>query len=238
MLRVGGYYARDANTVLRLDSSTNALGASLDFDENLGGEKEATVVRADTLFRFNDDHGLGAAWYALSFKGSRDIGTNIDWGGNTLEGQIDSEIAFDIYKLNYQYSLYHNDKVELGASFGFHVMQLAVDLAGTINGTAGSSTSKSITAPLPVWGLFANYNFTPKLKCYYNYQVFNINYDDKVKGGLQDFLIGLEYRLFRNVGLGPAYNRVSANLEVEKETSPLTFDTNWNGGMLYGSVYF
>lgn len=240
MLRMGGYHARDANTILRLDANNVALGTTIDFAKNLGGETETTVGRVDGLFRFNDAHALTASWYNLSFNGTRTLDRSYQWGDNVLDvnARLDSDIEFDIYKLSYQYSLFHNDQAELGASFGFHVMQTSVGFAGSINGVAGSSTTKSVTAPLPVWGLFASYDFTPKLKTYYTYQVFNINYDDKVKGGIQDFLLGLEYRVIPNVGLGVAYNRFAANLEVEGDATTLYFDTNWNGGMLYGSVYF
>jgi hypothetical protein len=89
-----------------------------------------------------------------------------------------------------------------------------------------------------VWGLFADYNFTPRFSIYYNYQFFFINYQDKVRGGLQDFIFGLEYRVFRNVALGAAYNRFGLNMELKQDKTTLNLNTNWNGGMLYAAVYF
>jgi hypothetical protein len=55
---------------------------------------------------------------------------------------------------------------------------------------------------------------------------------------LQDFLIGLEYRLFRNVALGAAYNRFGLGMEIKGDNTTLNLTTNWNGGMLYGALYF
>lgn len=240
MLRVGGYYAQDANTLLRLDTNSNPAGATIDFDRTLGGETEATVVRVDGLFRFNDHHALGASWYRLNFNGLRTIDRDLEWGDQIypINTTIDSELTYDIYKLDYRYSLFHNEKAELGASLGLNIMKIAVNMSGSIGGVPTQSSNKAVTAPLPVWGLFAGYDFTPKLTSYYTYQLFNISYDDTVKGGLQDFLIGLEYRVIRNVGLGVAYNRVNANLEIKDGDQTLTYDTKWNGFMLYGSVYF
>lgn len=239
MLRMGGYYAQDANTILRLDANNAPIGTSIDFNKTLGGESETTVVRVDSLYRFNDNHGLGLSWYNLNFKGTRVTERDIEWGDDTYPAgfRIDSEIDFDIYKLNYQYSLFHNEKVELGASFGLHIMGSSVGMAGTSTGGFDQASTEAITAPLPVWGLFADYNFTPKFKAFYSYQIFNINYDNKIKGGGQDFLFGLEYRILRNFSLGAAYNRFSLNLEMKMDNSTLTLDTNWNGGMLYGSFY-
>jgi hypothetical protein len=240
MLRFGGYHARNANTLVRLDLNGAPVGVYIDFNETLGGEKSTTVGRLDGLYRFNDNHALGFSWYALNFTGSRVLSENIDWGDVTyLAGyQLDSEIKFDVYKLTYQYSLFHNEKAELGASFGLHIMRAFAGMSGTSQSGVITSESEAVTAPLPVFGLFADYNFTPRFSFFYNYQWFFINYQDKIKGGLQDFLIGLEYRLFRNVALGLAYNRFALNLDAKGDAMRLYLNTNWNGGLLYGAVYF
>jgi hypothetical protein len=237
MLRLGGYAIQSADTIVRLDAANAPVGAYVDFHETLGGDTRSTVFRLDSLYRFNDHHALGFAWYAVQFTGSRVLSKEIKWGGITYPAntQVDSELTFDVYKLNYQYSLFHNAEAELGASFGFHIMRL---FTGVSDSSIGQSRSKAATAPLPVWGLFADYNVTPRFSLYYNYQFFFINSDDKVRGGLQDFLFGLEYRLFRNVALGAAYNRFSMKAEIKKDVATLNLDTSWNGGMLYGSVYF
>ena len=148
-------------------------------------------------------------------------------GGQTfLAGsQVDSRLNFDVTKVNYQYSLFHNEEAELGASIGLHVM----GVSASINGTT-QSQGQSITAPLPVWGLYAKYKFTPRFSAYYNYEIFNINYQDKVSGGLQDFLFGLEYRLFRNFALGAAYNRFALHMKGKGDATTVNLDTNWNGG--------
>ncbi len=237
MLRFGGYNIRSADTIVRLDAANAPIGTYIDFADTLGGNTRATVFRLDGLYRFNEHHGLGFSYYSINFTGSRVLSQDIEWGGETfpINTQVDSKLEFDVYKLNYQYSVYHNDKVELGASFGFHIMKSFVGINAS---SILQSQSESVTAPLPVLGLFADYNFTPRFSVFYNYQFFFINYQDKIKGGLQDFLIGLEYRVIRNLALGFAYNRFGLNLELKDENKTLNLDTNWNGGMLYATAYF
>jgi hypothetical protein len=238
MLRLGGYHAQNADTIMRLDANGLPVGTFIDFHETLGGDKSATVFRLDGLYRFNDKNGLGFSWYSLNFTGSRVLSQDITWGDQTIpiNSKVDSEINFDVYKLNYQYSVYHNDKVELGASIGLHIMKTFAGI--TTSSISQSQNNEAITAPLPVLGLFADYKFTPRFSVFYNYEWFFINYQDKVKGGLQDFLFGLEYRVFRNVALGFAYNRFALSIEAKGDTTTLHLDTNWNGGMLYGALYF
>ena len=236
MLRLGGYHAQNADTVMRLDANNLPIGTYIDFHDTLGGDTSTTVFRVDGLYRFNDKHGLQFSWYALKYTGTRVLDRDIQWGDVTfpINATVNSELKFDVYKLSYQYSVYHNDKVELGASVGLHVMHMSA----SINAGSSGDQGEAVTAPLPVIGLFADYNFTPRFSVYYNYQWFFINYQDKAKGGLQDFLFGLEYRVFRNVALGFAYNRFGMNLEVKGDAKTLNLNTNWNGGMLYGALYF
>jgi len=236
MLRLGGYHAANADTIMRLDANQLPVGTYIDFHDTLGGDTTTTVFRMDGLYRFNDKHGIGISWYALRFTGSTVLGQDIDWGGHPITAgvQVDSKLNFDVYKINYQYSVYHNDKVELGASVGLHIMRISAGI--TANGK--SQGDEAVTAPLPEIGLFADYKFTPRFSAFYNYQWFFINYQDKVKGGLQDFLFGLEYRVIRNVALGVAYNRFAVNLKAQQDTTTLYLNTNWNGGMLYGALYF
>jgi hypothetical protein len=239
-LRLGGYNVRNSSTIVRRDSAGFPAGAYIDFNETLGGESTATVLRFDGLYRFNNHHALGFSWYAINFTGSRVLDTQINWGDQTypVNFQLDSKLEFDVYKLNYQYSLLRDEKAELGALFGFHVLKTAISLDGFNSGAAVQSSSESVTAPLPVFGLFAGYNFSPRFFLYYNYQFFFVNYEDRVKGGLQDFLFGLEYRVFRNVALGAAYNRFALNVEAEEDETKLFVDTSWNGAMLYAALYF
>jgi len=237
MLRLGGYTVSNAETIARLDANNAPVGAHIDFTKDLGLDTTAAVARLDGLYRFNEHHGLGFAWYALKFTGSRDVNRNIDWGNLPIPAltQVNTEIRFDVYKINYQYSLFHNEKAELGVLAGLHFLKtfVGVDAVGI-----GQTKNTAVTAPLPVLGLYADYHFTPRMSAYYNLQFFAINYDNKVRGSLQDFLLGVEYRLFKNVALGVAYNRFVLNLELVADAATLTVNTGWNSGMLYGSLYF
>src|SRR5512136_2689706 len=120
MLRLGGYQIRDASTIARLDANNLPVGTYIDFQDTLGGDTRATLFRLDGLYRFNDHHSLGFAWYDVKFTGSRVLSETINWGDQTypFNTQVDSDIRFDVIKLNYQYSLFHNEKAEIGASLG------------------------------------------------------------------------------------------------------------------------
>jgi hypothetical protein len=242
MLRLGGYHVQNADTIARLDANNLPIGTYVDFHDTLGGDSGTTVFRLDSIYRFNDHHAISFSWYDIKFSGSKVLDQDFTWNGvqYNIGTQVDSELKFYVYKLNYQYSLYHNEEVELGVSIGLHIMKTFAGINATgINETGINETQNaSITAPMPVWGLFADYKFTPRFSTFFSYQYFFIDYQDTVRGGLQDSLLGFEYRLFRNVALGAAYNRFNLNLKLKGDNQTLYVDSGWNGLMLYGSVYF
>jgi hypothetical protein len=153
MLRLAGYPIENASTIIRLNTTNHPSGTYVDFSDTLGGNSSATVARVDGRYRFNDRHGIEFAWYDVKFTGSQVLAQDITWGGQVLPAstQADSELEYTVYKLNYQYSLYHDKKVELGGLAGFHVMRPSANITAIGIGQLGKSTT---TKPLPVIGLF------------------------------------------------------------------------------------
>jgi hypothetical protein len=51
--------------------------------------------------------------------------------------------------------------------------------------------------------------------------------------------VGLEYRLFKHVGVGVAYDRLMLNLDYKSGKSDgWELDASWNGGLFYGALYW
>ena len=237
MLRLGGYGVNHSQQQVRLDSNNAPAGVFIDFADTLGGETTARVGRLDGYYRIDDRQSIGFAWYALRFTGRKTLDKDIQWGdaSYSVGTTLDSEIKFNVYKVNYRYSLLHTSQAELGGLAGFHVMGAAAGLSPT---SMTKVPDQSVTAPLPVLGLYASYHFTPRLSAYYNYQFFFISYDDRVKGSLQDFLLGMEYRVSPHFGLGAALNQFSMDLQSREDLTTLYVNSSWSGVMLYGSLYF
>lgn len=240
MVRIGGYHVSGANTIVRLDAANAPTGVYIDFDQTLGGDSSANVARIDGYYRFTNHSGLGYSWYGLRLTGNRTLQNDITWGDiNFPAGTgVSSEMKYNVYKVNYQYSLINNPEVELGGLLGLNVMTISAKLDST--GPAPQGQADSVTAPLPVIGIYARYNFTPKFSIYTNYQFFFLNNNgDKVSGNFQDFLLGLEYRVWRHVALGAAYNRLTMSLESRKNADATLYaNSSWKGVMLYVGINF
>jgi hypothetical protein len=237
MLRLAGLFITNSSTVFRLDSKTLPIGMYVDFADTLGGQSSTTSYRTDLRYRFNDRHAVDFSWYRIVLTGSKTLlDTELTIGDRVfpLYVHVNSEIATDIYKLTYQYSVFHNADAEIAGMVGFHVMNLGLGVSAT---DVPVSIKEYVLAPLPVLGVGASANLMPELEAYMQYQLFFINFENQFRGGLSDFVLGLEYRVIPNVAVGGAMNMFQMGLVAENERRLLTIKDSYIGMMAYLSLY-
>ena len=91
--------------------------------------------------------------------------------------------------------------------------------------------------PLPVLSFGLSYSVTPKLRWYLKAEAFALKFEDW-DGLYTDSLLGMEYRAFKNVGLGIGLG--SNSLKVTETTSDykFIFDNRVTGLVVNVSAYF
>jgi len=72
MIRGGLGYVFNADTIFGINSA-NGLSALADFSNLLGGDRQDTVWRVDSLYRFNPRHSLGFSYYDVERRGNRQL---------------------------------------------------------------------------------------------------------------------------------------------------------------------
>ena len=243
MMRGGANFIWNADTNMRL-SGERGIGAIINYGDTLKGEETATVPRVDAYFRFNDKHSIGFTWYRVGRDGLNAIDRSIDFGNVTfpIGAAVQSSLNISLYELYYNYSFYHNEKVELAASAGFYITEISGSLtAVTTVGSlinAGTKSASDLLAPLPQFGFLMRYYITPRLNTELRANIFYVNVGSWT-GSLADLYIGMEYRLFKHFGIGGAVNRLNVNVEGPVgETATFKVDNSWNTAFVYGSFYF
>ena len=148
----------------------------------------------------------------------------------------------DVYKLNYGYSFYHNEKVELMLTAGLHITSIDMGLSavGEIDGVAGETYSSAggATIPLPVIGFKGQYTIIDK-RLFVEYQTdyFAISYED-IRGTLLSSALNLEYRFVDHVGLGLGYNINKIYLSADDGDKKFEVQNNLSGVMLYATYIY
>ena len=156
---------------------------------------------------------------------------------NPIGAAVTSSPNYDIYKLTYQWSIYHSDKVELSAGIGIHLTDINIELDATVLGDSVSTSRAKSLLPLPVVSFRIGYDVTPKVHWFAQSEVFSIEVDD-LDGTYSDLLLNIEYRATQHLGFGIGLGTNS--LKVVEETNRYRFDfyNRVTGNNLYMSGYF
>jgi len=237
-----GSFLSSTNSNVRL--SAKGIGVGFDVEEALGLDTTTAVLRLGGAWRFSDNrrHRADLSWFALRRDGSTTLGQDIVIDGVTYPTgtQVNTGFDIDVYKVSYSYSFFMDDRMDIGASAGLYIMPLRFELSSS--GLLTSQVSESVTAPLPVFGLRADFAITPKWLLKTKMDVFYLEYQ-QFKGSIYDSSVGVEYKAFKRVGLGLAVQNFGLGVEAEGEDYPEInlvgkIEYRYLGAMLYAKVYF
>jgi len=240
-IRLGGYLLSDNKTTVSA-TTDQLVGARIDLQDDLGMDTKANVFRLDGHYRFNDAHKVEFAYYSIKINGTNSISEALEFEGAVYQANasISSFLNMDIYKLNYAYSFYHNEKVELSIGAGLHVMDISTGLSGqaSIDGNTASFTSESVDvlAPLPVIGFDLDYAVTPRFHVRGSVDYFGLSVD-KYSGSFTDVLISADYQAFDNFGLGAGLNITNLDATVDG-TTKYELDQSITGFLVYLSYNY
>ena len=234
-MSVGGFSVFKYTSLISLTSPTVGLGVAFSPVDTLGWKGEQTVLRLDGRYRFTNKHALSMSWYHISNDGERTIQKDIEWLGRDgdvitipLGANVNSSLDYDILKLAYQWSFYHNDKVELSVGGGFHLTDIKVNLAASTTISGESASKAQSLVPLPVISFRLGYDVTPKLNWFLQTELFALSFDDW-DGTYSDLQLGMEYRVIKNLGLGVGLGNNSLKLLEETDRSRFDFSNRVSG---------
>lgn len=235
-LKLGGGFYSNFDTALTVSSDV-LVGAKLDLEDTLGIDDSKGVFRVDANYAFNPRHELRLGAFDLNRAGTRTIGEDLEIGEVVLPGgsAVESEFGTTVIKLAYLYNFVADHRTMIGVSGGLHTMQIDTAFK-TVSGSVEESFDA--TAPLPVFGLHAEYALSRKWRMLGSIEFFQLDIGD-FAGGLTDTLLAFEHDLFEHVGWGIAYNGFAMDAEFEGD-GPLSADLvyQYQGALLYLRCYW
>lgn len=226
-----GVFFADRDTRTSIDGDVPDSGTDVDLENDLGFNKSDSVFRFDGYFRFNEKHRLDFSAFDLSRTGSKQITEEFVWKDTLypVDVLVNASLDLSIYRLAYTWSFLRRDNGYLGASAGVYVADIGTSIAAE---SIGRSSSGGVTAPLPVFGLRGQYDFSEKWSFRGSAEIFAIEYGD-YSGTLYDVYAGLDYQLFEHAAIGVGINSVDIGVDITKPN--FNGDLNWrySGGLLF-----
>jgi len=233
-LLVGAYFVSQVNSQIRADRDLGpvAVGATIDWERDLGGDTTYTAPRVEAYYRFGRNHRVDISWYQIDLSANYLTQRDLSFGNINIPAgsSVASTFQFDTAKLAYTYSFYRAPEIETGISLGLHVSRAQ---AGITASGLGLSEAAEVTAPLPVLGFRIDYALTPKWWVRSKYELFFLDKVDEYRGSFQDFTLGIEHQTFRHLGFGFSLNRSSLDVEASDNAVHTAFNGVINGYHLY-----
>jgi hypothetical protein len=242
----GGYFIANSDTDLSLGSG---LGLTVNVEDLLGLDTANNVFRIDGSWRFTDNrrHRLDLTWFSFRRDASttplQDIPIRDD-DGNPITipagTYVTSKFDLDIFKAGYSYSFYQDDRMDLAFAIGFYVMPIDIELKAA--GVVDVDESETFTAPLPTFGLRADFAITPKWFLRSGFEIFYLEIK-QFKGTIYESKVALEYLPWEHFGFGLGFNTFNLDIEAEGEDYPgIDFkgelDFKYTGLLLYAKMFF
>lgn len=226
-----GVFVTDRDSQTRIDGQDPASGTPIDLEDDLGFDKSASVFRVDGYYKFNENHRLDFSVFDLSRSASKQIQKDIEWDGELypIDTSINASADLNIYKLAYTWSFLQRESGYLGVTAGLYVADVDTAIAAE---SIAQSSSSSVTAPLPVFGLRGRYDISEHWSFRGSAEVFAIEYGDYT-GSLYDIYAGVDYQLFEHVALGVGFNSVQLDVGVTKQNFSGDVDWQYDGGLLF-----
>ncbi len=236
MIRLGAYIVDGSNTSFTV-SPLGSLGATIDYQKDLGGEDGDTIPRIDVYYRFNERHRIDFTAFSIDRKGTRTLAADFQVGEEEflIDETINSDIKYTLYRLGYGYSFYHSPKVELTLTAGLNITSYDLSLSREDGGKAESA---GVTVPLPVVGLRMGYAITPKWNVRYVSEAFFFEIDNSFRGAILNYELSTEYKLFKNFALGVGLARIGVNAEIDDDDWRGKVTDSYRGFNLFGTFYF
>lgn len=226
-----GAFITNRDTDTRLDSATLGTGTVIDFETDLGLESSDSVVRLDGHYRFSRKHRVNFSVFDLSRDSSKAIQRDIQFGDEifAIDTAVNANFDLAIYKLAYTYSFMQRGNGYAGVTLGAYVADSKVSL-GEQN--LGQAEIREITAPLPVFGLRGEYDFSDRLTLSASGEFFAIEFDN-VDGSLIDLYLGIDYQIIEHLALGLGFNSVNIDVDATKSDFGGSLDWRYDGALVF-----
>lgn len=243
-ISLGAYSVFRTDATISLTEPGLGAGISISPEDTLGIDSEQTVLRLTGYYRFTKEHALSYSWYRITSRGNKKLEKDIEWldeNGDLITipvgAKVDSSLDYNIFKVGYLWSFYHSDKVEMAVGGGLHITSIGFGLNSDSTSSGAEVQDISLTVPLPVVSFAINYAVTPKFSWMIKGEVFALKFEDW-NGIYTDMTLAMEYRTFKNIGLGIGLG--SNSLKVTEDTSDhkFTFNNQITGVLIYAAAYF
>lgn len=244
-VRIGGYFLKNNNTLVLLESTSNPLAGTVNFQRDLGMDGRSNVARVRFAYQFNAKHRFDMSYFSVDRDGFRPVvDKEIGFGDITIPigASVRSHFDTSIFKLTYTNIFHNSEKVRLGFTAGVNWSHFDVgarfERTGPLIGDPLVSAEEQAdgSGPLPVLGGRVSYSITPTWLQLTTVDFLAID-TGRYGGVVTDIEVGVENRFSKNFGWGIGFEMLNIDLNTSDGDLDGTIQNSTRGVNLYLSAY-
>lgn len=204
-------------TDLRLDRPGVPLsGTDLSGTQDLGFRPSENDGMVELMFRLRDRNRITADYLELGQAGTAKLGRPIVFGNQVFNSGdvVNADLQWRVMGLTWTYAIIQNDRFELGAGLGLHLMDL--DVRGNV---PARFYETSIAGVLPTPAVEAAWRVTRRISLTARGQYLRAALNG-TSGSMGDFHADAQFRLVPNLALGAGYSVVRLKLDSITNSNP------------------
>ncbi len=223
-----GWFRSDNTFKIQVDG-INIDNEDLDLGKNAGVDQTNTLLDVQLRWKFGSENkwSLWGQHFKNDASGEAVLKEDTEWGDVIFrEGSyVGAGVSVEVIRLFVGRSFIKNDQNDFGAGIGIHNLDLGAYIEGEIlindEDTGFHKGEVKNSAPLPNLGAW--YLYSPAKKWLLRARVdwISANVGD-YNGTLWNSNVGVNYQMFRHVGLELSYQYFNIDLKVD--------GSDWRGG--------
>ena len=235
-----GAFFPSNNTQVEVGSNNGQFGNMIDFEKDLGFDKNTTSFTGAFEWRISRRSRLGAEYFYLRRTSTKTLQKTIEFGNNTypVNATVSAFMDNEIYRITYGYAFISKPKYEIGALIGTHI--LLGDVGLRLEGVTAAVEYRDnfdFTAPLPDLGLWGEFVLGKKLGLYANANYFALKIND-IDGRLWSYNLSILYNVYKNFSLTAGYTGLNIRVDAKKERLNGFFKWGYNGPSITATYAF
>jgi hypothetical protein len=238
-VNIGGFLAT-YNSGIAIGSKQLGLGVQIDIEDALGIESSTFAFRGEAKYKFGKTlkHSATFGYFGILRNSRKVLDEELVLGNiiYPIGTEINSKYDLTILRAKYDYAFFQDDRISLGASFGFFIMPVNL----TVNALYQEEHKTQFTAPLPLLGIRTDFKITEKLYLNQSVEILYLSFDD-FTGGILDLNVAVEHKTFSHIAFGIGVNSNRVNMEFRNQESSANFfgdiRMDYTGLLFYGKYY-
>lgn len=219
------------NTNVKVEGTNGRIGTDIDFENDLGFKRNTFTMQGGIQWRASRRSRFDLSIFGVSRNVYYTLQKDITFKEHTYPVDADISAYFNtgIYRFSYGYAFVCNEKAELGAMVGLHVIDTEVGMGlHSTDISANYSDNVGVTAPLPDLGIWGGYAFNKKWAFtgetnYLSAKIGNID------GRLFNYNFVIRYRITPRIHAAAGYGGFHFTVTDNREKLNGTLKWGYNG---------